>query len=530
MKRNFTFKEDDFLRTWIVMDEDAEYLDLEQNASLENIQKFLDEIAEEGNVLEAVSVEANKTGEYLPPAKPGVWPYMTEDDPQYMAIFLQRDLPDYVDVTVTRTTEAHVETLHVWVPNVWNGRFVATSGAGCTAETFWGMPPFCQGMGIGDAIKNHFSVCYTNGAATVFRNGSPYDYALREDGTLDYELIKDFDLTCHYWQSRVGKAVTKALTGQLPEFSYTEGMSGGGSQVIEAAAKDPTSFDGYLATDPMTNYMKGVPRLMWNQLVMKDYQNQLTEPKLDAFRDAVLAKYGGYEEWCKVVSPTFDASECLGVETADGPITELDVRTQQLIWDGPKCSDGTQLYPGYKPGALLWGDECGLMGTGMLGPDADIMTQAVVLTWIFKGEIADWHDLTMDTFADKVREVYDSGEFDFMIGDHADFSGLAKTGGKLLCTASGCDENVRNSETLAFFDRSWELMGGKEKGMECVRVHRSPGGGHCHSLIGLGAHLTQAMIALMKWVEDGIAPESLLCHKLDGLTLTCLDQREVPIW
>jgi hypothetical protein len=56
-------------------------------------------------------------------------------------------------------------------------------------------------------------------------------------------------------------------------------------------------------------------------------------------------------------------------------------------------------------------------------------------------------------------------------------------------------------------------MGGPKKTSEFIRVFMAPGVGHCAG--GAGPAPTGQMDALLSWVEDGKAPETLLAKRRD---------------
>ena len=97
-----------------------------------------------------------------------------------------------------------------------------------------------------------------------------------------------------------------------------------------------------------------------------------------------------------------------------------------------------------------------------------------------------------------------------------DLSGLRESGGKLLLSHAMDDEVIPASGTLHYYRRVLEKMGGLEATSPFARLFMSPGEGHSH-VTAAGPGLTRAngMVALMNWVEKGIAPDSIRTERYE---------------
>lgn len=515
MDRNFTFTSDKFTQ-YIKMNEDAERLDLKDFADAAKVQAALDAIAEEDAKLSLVSFDYFEGGDYIPPNSGtlGLDAVTVQPVP---------NMPEFLCVTVARTTERHTINFYVFIPTVWNGRLMACCGGGSEAASHWNFPEWMVAVGMNDSLQNHFAGVSTDGGLAPGAN--TYNYPMDpETGEFDDELVRFYIYQASYWEGTIGKAVVEAVVGRAPEYSYIAGGSGGGNQAAIAALRYPDLYDGFWLHIPAVYYLKQVASMLWPAVVMNTFKNPLPDAKLDAFAEAVWAKYGGREAWSKVFHPTYHASHLIGKETADGPITELDAQTQQAIWDGPQGSDGKRLFWGIKPGIINWGPQSDLghsdmcLGLsvpneeGVLEPKGIPLSYELWRYWWIRDAGFDWRTLTMDKFVEVLEGYIASGAFDFMDCE-PDFRALQASGHKAIMTIGNSDDLLSSESNYEFYMDAVEYCGGLEATKEFFRAVFMPHSLHGYLIGGPSVTVAEAMGPLMKWVEDGIAPESFILRK-----------------
>ena len=93
-------------------------------------------------------------------------------------------------------------------------------------------------------------------------------------------------------------------------------------------------------------------------------------------------------------------------------------------------------------------------------------------------------------------------------GEEGDISAFHAHCGKLLLSHCAFDELIFPGGTVDVYRRMINSLGGEDKSLDTLRFFLTPGGSHCGHY-ALGITLADGMIALMNWVEKGIAPESM---------------------
>ncbi|MBT2523479.1 tannase/feruloyl esterase family alpha/beta hydrolase [Arthrobacter sp. ISL-28] len=494
------------LITWMPTDGSTETDGVERRCAPDAIQRGLADIP--GATV--VSATINRAGVFQPPPSPfGPLPPETE-------------LPPYCDVQVDLVSEGgHVERIEVWVPLAWNQRFLAVTGGGNrTGQQYF--PEFVRAANLPRGARNGFATAASDGG-----NKDPRfaDWGLNiETGELDWDLIRIWSHLATHHTALVGKAVTQAIHGTAPRYSYLQGTSGGGRQTLMSAQRYPEDFDGMWAADPALNYAKLAIGQLWPLVVMKEYGNYLSPAKLSAFRDAAAEALdpaaatdngvvGVFETW------EFDVSQLVGRVTHDGPITETDALVMHRIWDGPRDVDGTRLYGGVVLTTETWGQNVHQTGVavtveggGERLPVPFVISQAMGV-WHSGDPAWDWSTLTVENFGAYFNNAAERfGEFGAI---DPDLSRLRDSGHKLILSHGVNDEVITPWGPLEYFQDVLREMGGVEATRDYVRFFLAAGDGHSHMTLGPGISLAAGMRALMAWVEDGVAPEVIDGEKFD---------------
>ena len=455
------------------------------------------------------SVFVNTTGQFMSMAGP-----------------VATGLPDYVDVRLQQQNPGgHVADIIVWVPLDWNNRFAGVGGGGLSTGPMWHWSEPVRLNSLPRAVRNGFAAATTDGGN---KNQERPDLPLQEGGfDLDWELIHNLAHRSIHEMTVVGKTVTEAVQGSPPLYSYFQGTSGGGRQALMEAQRYPGDYDGVWASDAGINWTKFIPGQLWPALVMKEYQNALPPAKLEAFRATALAAGGGAVDFLDVYATfEFDAIEVVGRETAAGVITKTDAQVMQKIWEGPRASDGRQLWYGLLPGTESWGDN--LHRTGVCST-TEIAGQVVPapfgLAWqwfssfLLRDRAWDWTTLTFERY----EELFDQGvhtpEFDEVATDNPDLSGLRDAGGKLIISHAGSDEVIPVQGAIDYYRRVVDTLGGESETRTFFRQFMAAGDVHSN-VTGRwpGLTLARGMSALMEWVENDNAPDGIVGERIDQRT------------
>jgi hypothetical protein len=493
------------LTEWVSMDPPSRPPHLADRCTVQAVQ---DAIAHLGAVT-VVSVTLNTSGEFTTPSSGMGLPLPTS---------VISGLPEFCDVLVEQQTPGgHVAHITVWVPLDWNERFFGVGGGGTRTTLGWLSHPLMRMMTLPTAIRNGFAAAMTDAGN---RDPRENEWALdAKTGELDQELIRNWAHRSTHDMTVIGKAVTEAIHGRSPRYSYFQGESGGGRQALAEAQRYPEDYDGIWAADPAVNWTRMIPAGIWPALVMKEHDNPLPPAKLRAFRAAAIAACDGADGLKDGILGPFEPSEfdprqLVGTQTDAGQITDADADVIREIWDGPRTSTGEWLWYGLRPGTESWGDN--VLGMGLCTTaEVDGRLAAVPFyiveswyRWLLRDPAWDWTTLTFEQFEELFQQAVD--EFTEVATDDPDLSRFHHNGGKLIISHGGDDQLILPQGTIHYYQRVQETMGGEEETARFARLFVSAGDGHAFPTPGPGLTLANGVIALMEWVENAKAPDLII--------------------
>jgi hypothetical protein len=99
-------------------------------------------------------------------------------------------------------------------------------------------------------------------------------------------------------------------------------------------------------------------------------------------------------------------------------------------------------------------------------------------------------------------------QFGEVIGtDNPDLAAFRDRGGKAIVWHGWTDQLISAHGTIDYYNRVTDEMGGEQAAQEFIRLFMAPGVNHCAG--GTGPNPTGQLEALIGWVEEGEAPDSL---------------------
>ena len=105
-------------------------------------------------------------------------------------------------------------------------------------------------------------------------------------------------------------------------------------------------------------------------------------------------------------------------------------------------------------------------------------------------------------------------EFGIVIGtDNPDLSAFRDRGGKAIVWHGWADQLITAHGSIDYYRRVQARAGGAEEAAEFIRLFMAPGVSHCAG--GAGPQPTGQLEALVAWVEEGRAPETILATRND---------------
>jgi len=418
--------------------------------------------------------------------------------------------PGICRVTAITTHPPAGDKVRIWVgipTSNWNGRFQGTGGGGFTGGNATGVNgPVAQGYAAGATDTGH--------DANVGGN-----FALGADGKLNWQAIRDNGHVGIHEMTVTGKALTEAMYGVAPRYSYFNGCSTGGRQGLMEAQRYPQDYDGILSASPAINWPKLMMQSIWGSVVESNTGNPVPACKLATATTAAIAacdeidgvKDGVIEDPHRC---TFDPKVLVGTSAGEcGSFTQADTDVIRKIWKGPTREDGSFLWYGQSPGADL-NSLAATQGTPLKARGFNF-TQDWLKSWITQNPQFDWTTITPAMY----QQLWDQSieQYGIVIGtDNPDLTEYKNHGGKLIVWHGWADPLITADGTVDYYNRVTQRMGGAKETSTFARLFLAPGVGHCGG--GAGPAPTGQLDALLAWVEDGKAPETLNASRQNGGT------------
>src|SRR4029453_16840163 len=98
--------------------------------------------------------------------------------------------------------------------------------------------------------------------------------------------------------------------------------------------------------------------------------------------------------------------------------------------------------------------------------------------------------------------------------DNPDLRAFRDRGGRIVMWHGQADPLIYPRGSIDYYTRVMELRGGAAKAAEFMRFFLAPGVGHCGG--GVGPAPTGQLGAVIDWVENGKAPETLTALRRDS--------------
>ncbi len=378
----------------------------------------------------------------------------------------------------------------------WNGRFRGTGGSG-----FWGGNP--------SNLRVPLARGYAVGGTDVGHEGGSGSFALDASGRLDWQAVRDNAYVGIHDMTVIGKALTQAFYGRPPRYSYFAGLSTGGRQGLMEAQRYPEDYDGILSLSPAINLNRIQFAHLWPQLVMLETKDLLPKAKLDAATAAAVAACDGADGVIDGIIDdpircTYDPGSLVGAKVGDSTFTATDAEVVRQIWQGPRGRDGRFLWYGPARGADLF-STAKTGGTPLTGQPFGISLDWVRF-FLVQNPRWDWTTLTREDFEALWNQSVE--EYGAVTGgDDPDLTRFRDRGGKVIIVHGLADQLIPVAGTIDYYQRVQLRMGENQASTAFARLFLVPGANHGFN--GPGPSPIGMMEAVIRWVEDGQAPDRI---------------------
>jgi len=398
------------------------------------------------------------------------------------------NLPDFCRVALTVAPAIGVE---VWLPKTtWNERYQGVGGGGYAGSISY--------PALAAALRAGYATASTDTGHPASVGGT---FALNADGTLNWDLIDDFARRSLHEMVLKAKALINAHYGAAPKYSYWTGCSTGGRQGLMAVQRFPEEYDGLVIAAPAIHWERFIAAEIWPQIVMHQALGAPIDPArlagLNAEAVAACDMADGVKD--DVIN---DPRKCEFDPSSSAVLTPAEAAVVRKIWNGPT---------GAKTGKRLWfGLEPGTSFAGLANPSPFSIATTHLAYWVNQNPSFDWKSITEAGFEAQFRQSF--REFNDVIGtDEDNLQAFRKRGGKIVMWHGESDQLIFPRGTVNYYERVASGNGGLKHVDDFMRLFMAPGVAHCAG--GAGPQPVGTLEAVVDWVENGVAPDTILATR-----------------
>jgi hypothetical protein len=294
------------------------------------------------------------------------------------------------------------------------------------------------------------------------------------------------------------------------------GCSTGGRQGLMEAQRYPQDYNGIASAAPAINWTSLLMQSLWGSMLMNTAANPIASCKLAAATAAAVSACDGIDgvKDGVIEDPkrcTYDPNALVGTSAGDCDVfTQVDADIIRKLWQGPTNEDGSPRWYGQSRGADL-NALAASRGTP-IKPQAFQFSIDWLRYFLTQNPQFDWTTVTPAAY----QRFWDQSveQYGVVIGtDNPDLTAFRDGGGKTIIWHGLVDQLITPDGTIDYYKRVQRQMGGPTKTSEFARLFLAPGVAHCAG--GPGPAPTGVLEALLAWVEDRKAPETLTATRRD---------------
>ncbi|TKA64788.1 hypothetical protein B0A55_08971 [Friedmanniomyces simplex] len=428
---------------------------------------------------------------------------------------------DFCNFTITYTHPGqgdHVN-VYIWVPfDDWNGRFLGQGGGGWAAG--WDMT-------LAPSVAAGYAVAITDSGHQFYPNLADMSdirsWTLTSPGNINWALLQNFASRSLDDLPKIAQQVIKGFYGEPAKYSYWQGCSTGGRQGLMSAQRYPKNYDGIVAAAPAINWATFVVSELWPHIVMRKVGYYPPYCEFEAIRRAAIEacdELDGVKDGV-VAAPglcTFDAKSIIGQPfDCEGDARKISAKAAEVtnaIWEGPIHDNGRRAWYGIPHDTAFslkspFGPPNGLALTICDAKNENCKGKpfAMSISWIrdivMRGQEIDLSDMDEEAFWNTLRRSV--SEFASVISTNdPDLSEFKAAGGKMITWHGLADQLIPVNGTSDYYEKVLAL---DPEARSFFRYFEAPGVQHCMG--GPGAAPDTVLDTIIKWVEQGIAPETL---------------------
>jgi Tannase and feruloyl esterase len=384
--------------------------------------------------------------------------------------------------------------IEIWLPQSgWNGRLEGTGNGGFAGKISYGA--------LANSVKLGYAVTNTDMGLATPANADASIFTNQPERWADWGWRATHEMTI------AAKQVLKAYYGRNANRAYFSGCSTGGEQALMEAERFPDDYDGIVGGAAAQNRTGVHVSILWNFMATRQEPGAyIPAAKIPALTKAVVAacdNMDGLKDGL-INDPrkcSFNPASLLcGGADNDACLTRPQVETVKRLYAGPSNPrTGEKLYPG-----LTRGSEFGWAALGKPpGPQATPPYEPI-FQWAF-GTNWDWHTFDFD----RANAAYTRKLASAVNATSPNLDQFRAKGHKLISYHGWADWLVAPGETLNYYSTVSSRYPGQVSNF--YRLFMVPGMAHCSG--GPGPDHFDTLGAVVKWVEQGAAPDQIIATK-----------------
>lgn len=405
-------------------------------------------------------------------------------------------LPAYCEITATVAPVAQSRIGMVYrLPEGWNGKVLGLGGGAWAGNI--ALPTATPGLKAG------YATLQTDTGHPI--PTEPADF-WRPDKWGTPEALTDFQHRAIHTMTRVGKRVVAEYYGRAHSRAYFHGCSTGGRQGLMEVQRYPDDYDGVVSMAPVYNLTVQTSAVVRNN-VLGASGTALQPQQLERLSAAVLQACDAKDGLADgvIADPRQCAWDPAELQCQPGQsgecLTSTQVGAVRAMYDGVRTRDGR-----YVAWPLARGGEAGWRGfVGLSGQASDRTNGgglAALGAQVFGDASFDVREFDPDRHFDVARNSAFAQAYE---ANDPDISAFVNRGGKLLLWHGWNDGGPSPWLTIDYFEQVRKALPQADRS---VRLFMAPGVEHCSG--GPGADQFDALTALDRWVEQGVAPDVII--------------------
>ena len=346
---------------------------------------------------------------------------------------------------------------------------------------------------------------------TGHQTGSPTFAVIQDTHELNYGTLDDFLVESIHQQYKWALALTRVYYARKATRNYWDGCSTGGREGLSMALNFGDDFDGFLTGAPANFHTRLQVATVWPFWVQKEITGTpptLTQGKMNAANASAVAACDAQDGLVDGVlgdprACKFDAKNNLcgmaGAPVAPNCLTPQEADAVNRIWDGPRNDHGLRIWFPFGRGA-----NAGVTNSPPFGGPGGSLG---IFTWSHRDNNYDFTGEPLSLFDDET-ELATTVVAPYSDIISTDLHRAKKRGAKILMWHGGADQLIPWRQSVHYYREAAERFGGFGHLQSWFRFYLAPGVTHCGG--GAGPQPQALFDTMVNWVENGVAPDSIL--------------------